>query len=72
MVAWVPPGSAGVVENQVSPELRAALAAATLGLYRGPTAARQAYGLELLGQGAAENDQKAKRYFLGLCVENGR
>ncbi len=52
-----PAGAAGVAENQVSPQLRAALAAATLGLYRGAAGARQAYGLELLGQGATENDQ---------------
>ncbi len=52
------PGTAApAVNSGTSPTLRAALAAAALGLYDGPEGSRQAFGLELLGKSASPDDQ---------------
>lgn len=55
--ATKPNAPATAVDAPTSPALRAALAAAALGLYQGPQGSRQAYGLELLGKGASADDQ---------------
>jgi len=51
------PGDGSGTGATGSPALRAALAAASLGLYDGPTTARKAYGLTLLGEGARGEDE---------------